>query len=182
MDNGHEIFILSICPLGTCSFVEEKAEEREMVRYHLPRSLGEAMADILRIYPERPLIEMFLDGYEQGAALNWVEETEENAVEVIATRTDGKTLAIEHTLVELFKGEKYDSTIFIEAFESRIEKNPEFTVPGRALLALIKKRRNLNVGRDAIGGERSGTGRSSGCDDHKRRIAKGPMPRQASGV
>jgi hypothetical protein len=51
-----------------------------------------------------------------------------------------------------------------------------------SLLALIKKRRNLNVGRDAIGGERSGTGRSIGCDDHKRRIAKGPMPPQASGV
>ena len=32
-----------------------------------------------RVYPERPLIQMFLAGYEQGvwkdATLNWVEET-----------------------------------------------------------------------------------------------------------
>ena len=67
-----------------------------------------------RVYPERPLIQMFLAGYEQGvwkdATLNSVEETQENAVEVIATRSDGKTLALEHTLIELFVGEKYDST------------------------------------------------------------------------
>jgi hypothetical protein len=95
----------------------------------------------IRVYPERPLIAMFLSGYEQGtwrdAALNWIEETEENAVEVIATRADGNTLALEHTLVELFAGEKYDSTIFTEAFESRIEKNPELTIPGRALDVMI---------------------------------------------
>jgi hypothetical protein len=94
-----------------------------------------------RVYPERPLIEMFLAGYEQGAwkgaKLNWVEETEENAVEVIATRDDGKTLALEHTLIELFVGEKYDSTIFTEAFEPRIEKNPEFIISGRALNVMI---------------------------------------------
>ena len=94
-----------------------------------------------RVYPERPLIVMFLSGYERGAwmdaALNWVEEVEENAVELIATRSDGSTLAIEHTLVELFGGEKYDSTIFTEAFASRIEKNPEFIIPGRALDVMI---------------------------------------------
>ena len=94
-----------------------------------------------RVYPERPLIEMLLVGYEQGAwkdaKRNWVEETEENAVEVIATRDDGKTLALEHTLIELFVGEKYDSTIFTEAFEPRIEKNPEFIISGRALNVMI---------------------------------------------
>lgn len=99
------------------------------------------MTETPRIYPERPLIKMFLYGYEQGAwkdsVLNWIEETEENAVEVIATRDDGKTLAIEHTLIELFKGEKYDSTIFTEAFESRIEKNPDLIIAGRALDVMI---------------------------------------------
>jgi hypothetical protein len=99
------------------------------------------MADTARVYPERPFIEMFMASYEQGAwkdaALNWIEETEENAVEVIATRADGKTLALEHTLVELFAGEKYDSTIFTEAFESKIEKNPELIIPGRALDVMI---------------------------------------------
>jgi hypothetical protein len=99
------------------------------------------MAGTSRVYPERPLIAMLLSGYEQGgwkdAALNWIEETEENAVEVIATRADGHTLALEHTLVELFAGEKYDSTIFRETLESRIEKNPELTIPGRALDVMI---------------------------------------------
>lgn len=94
-----------------------------------------------RVYPERLLIKMFLAGYEQdswkSATHNWVEETQENAVEVIATRSDGKTLALEHTLIELFVGEKYDSKIFVEAFQSRIEKNPEFVIPGRALNVMI---------------------------------------------
>jgi hypothetical protein len=99
------------------------------------------MAETLRVYPERPLIAMFLSAYEQGAwkdaGLNWIEEAQENAVEVIATRADGTTLALEHTLVELFAGEKYDSTIFTEAFASRIDKNPELTIPGRALDVMI---------------------------------------------
>ena len=73
----------------------------------------------------------------EGLEAQLVEETEENAVEVIATRDDGKTLALEHTLIELFVGEKYDSTILSEAFEPRIEKNPEFIISGRALNVMI---------------------------------------------
>jgi hypothetical protein len=88
-------------------------------------------------YPERPFIRMFLSGFDNGAwkdaSLNWIEETQENAVEVIATSSTGKTVALEHTLIELFTGEKYDSTIFVEAFETRIEKNPDLIIPGRAL-------------------------------------------------
>jgi hypothetical protein len=92
-------------------------------------------------YPERPFIRMFLSGYDNGAwkdaSLNWIEETQGNAVEVIATSSTGKTLALEHTLIELFTGEKYDSTIFVEAFETRIEKNPDLIIPGRALDVMI---------------------------------------------
>jgi len=109
-----------------------------------------------RVYPERPLIEMFLAGYEQGAwkdaTRNWVEETEENAVEVIASRADGTILALEHTLIELFVGEKYDSTIFTEAFEPRIEKNPEFIIAGRALNVMIPVGALVSIkDRDAAG-------------------------------
>jgi hypothetical protein len=57
-------------------------------------------------YPERPFIRMFLSGFDNGAwkdaSLNWIEETQENAVEVIATSSTGKTVALEHTLIELF--------------------------------------------------------------------------------
>jgi hypothetical protein len=78
---------------------------------------------------------MLLAGYEQGAwkdaSLNWVEETEENTVEVIATCADGKTLALEHTLIELFVGEKYDSTIFTGAFEARNGRGPAVRRGGR---------------------------------------------------
>jgi hypothetical protein len=114
------------------------------------------MADNTRVYPERPLIQMLLASYEQGAwkdaSLNWVEETEENTVEVIATCADGKTLALEHTLIELFVGEKYDSTIFTGAFEARIEKNPEFIISGRALNVMIPVGALVGVkDRDAAG-------------------------------
>ena len=78
-------------------------------------------------YPERPFIRMFLSGFDNGAwkdaSLNWIEETQENAVEVIATSSTGKTVALEHTLIELFTGEKYDSTILIgvvEIFEAAV--------------------------------------------------------------
>jgi hypothetical protein len=94
-----------------------------------------------REYPERPLIKMLLSAYEndawKGASLNWIEETEENAVEVIATRSDGVTLALEHTLIEPFVGEKYDSTVFTEAFVDKIEKNSALVLPERSLDVLV---------------------------------------------
>lgn len=85
---------------------------------------------------ERSLIEMFLSAYENDtwktASLDWVEETEDAAVEVVATRADGVTLALEHTLIQPFVDEKFDSEKFKRAF-GRIDKNPALLLPGRVL-------------------------------------------------
>jgi hypothetical protein len=87
---------------------------------------------------ERPIIKMVLSGCDNRAwksvQLDWVEEKEDGAVEVIATAKDGRRLALEHTLIQPFVGEKFDSQIFVRAF-GRIEKNP----------ALVLTERNLDV-------------------------------------
>jgi len=90
-----------------------------------------------REHPERPIIKMLLSAYEndswKDASIRWPEDTEQNAVEVIATKTDGKTVAIEHTLIQPFVGEKYDSKVFTDAFVARIDKNPDLVRPERGL-------------------------------------------------
>lgn len=86
--------------------------------------------------PERPLIRMLLSAYQRGvwstAKLDWLEDKVDGAVEVIARRSDGATLAIEHTLVQPFVDEKFDSKKFITAFR-RIEGNPALALPERQL-------------------------------------------------
>jgi len=77
---------------------------------------------------------MLLSAYENDswktASLSWVEEKEDGAVEVIATKADRVKLALEHTLIQPFVGEKFDSEKFIKAF-GRIEKNPALMIPER---------------------------------------------------
>src|SRR6266566_3766238 len=89
---------------------------------------------------ERPLIEMFLSAYEndtwKGASLDWVEEKQDGAVELVATSVSGRNLALEHTLIQPFVGEKFDSEAFIKAF-GRIEKNPALVLPERNLYVII---------------------------------------------
>lgn len=89
---------------------------------------------------ERPIIEMLLSAHEngiwKGASLDWVEQKQDGAVEVIATRTDGTSLALEHTLIQPFVGEKFDSETFMKAF-GRIEKNPALVLPERILDVII---------------------------------------------
>jgi hypothetical protein len=83
---------------------------------------------------------MFFSAYEndtwKNAALDWVEEKQDGAVEVVATRADGTTLALEHTLIQPFVGEKFDSERFMKAF-ARIEKNPALVLAERSLDVII---------------------------------------------
>ena len=89
---------------------------------------------------ERPIIRMLLSACDNGAwqstDLDWVEEKQDGTVEVIATRVDGIRLALEHTLIQPFVGEKFDSEVFMRAF-GRIEKNAALTVPERLLDVII---------------------------------------------
>ena len=76
---------------------------------------------------ERPLIELFLTEYDnglfRGCSFEWLEDTHDGAVEVRATSPSGQSVAIEHTLIQPFVGEKQDSDRFLKAFQ-RIEEDP----------------------------------------------------------
>ena len=89
---------------------------------------------------ERPLIKLFLSAYEndgwKSCTLDWPEDKQDGAVEVLATKSDGTTLALEHTLIQPFVGEKFDSERFLRAF-SRIENNPALVAPERDLDVVI---------------------------------------------
>jgi hypothetical protein len=84
---------------------------------------------------EDKFIDIFLSAYENGAwkdaHINRPEKTQDNAVEAIATRkSDGKTLAIEHTIIGPFVGEKGDLAQFWPAFE-KLQEDESFLVPDR---------------------------------------------------
>jgi len=89
---------------------------------------------------ERQIVKMLLSECDVGAwshaNLDWVEEREDGALEVVATAADGNRLAVEHTLIQPFVGEKFDTAAFMRAF-GRIEKNPALVVPGRNLDVII---------------------------------------------
>jgi hypothetical protein len=89
---------------------------------------------------ERPLIELFLTEYDnsafKGCSIDWLEDKQDGAVEALATSPSGRTLAIEHTLIQPFVGEKFDSETFMKAF-GRIEKNPALVLPERDLEIII---------------------------------------------
>ena len=65
-----------------------------------------------------------------------MEEKPGGAVEIVATRADGLRLALEHTLIQPFVGEKFDSEIFMRAF-GRIEENHALIVPERNLDVIL---------------------------------------------
>jgi hypothetical protein len=84
---------------------------------------------------EDEFVDIFLSAYENGswkdAHVERPEKTQDNAVEAIATRkSDGRKLAIEHTIVEPFVGEKADVAQFWPAFE-KLQEDPSFLVPNR---------------------------------------------------
>ena len=75
---------------------------------------------------EDAIIKFFVSAYEdcawKNSRIDWLDRVTDGAVEALVTRTDGKTLAIEHTLIESFVGERED----LERFKSflRIEDDP----------------------------------------------------------
>ena len=75
---------------------------------------------------EDAIIEHFVSAYEGSAWKNsqicWLDHVKDGAVDALVTRSDGKTLAIEHTLIESFVGERED----FEGFKRflRIEDDP----------------------------------------------------------
>lgn len=91
----------------------------------------EAMPTKLR--RENILVERFLSGYESlswaDAQVRWLDEESDGAVEALATRPDGQTLAIEHTIIEPFISDKEDFAFFKDVFLP-IESDVTLRVPG----------------------------------------------------
>lgn len=105
-------------------------------------------------------IELFLSAYENGS---WADaqrtkpdavDRTNPAVDKVATRmSDGKTLAIEHTIIEPFLGDKEDFASFLRAGFLGIEKDESLLVPGRCIQVFVPVgtlRNRLPQSRDAI--------------------------------
>ncbi len=82
------------------------------------------------------LVEHFLSAYNRYhepsyKVVRWPEVTNRKtqAVEAVASNDLGLTIAIEHTLVEPFEGERQDTDRFMRVF-SRLEGNPDLAMPG----------------------------------------------------
>jgi hypothetical protein len=78
-------------------------------------------------------IARFLSAYEDrswaDADIDWVDKRIDNAVEAVATRrSDGRKLAIEHTIIEPFLDDKKDFSFFSKAFLN-IEQDLSLRVP-----------------------------------------------------
>jgi hypothetical protein len=90
---------------------------------------------------EDTFIEAFLSAYDDlswaNADKDWLDRRLDKAVEILATRkSDGKTLAIEHTLVEPFVSDKEDYAFFELSF-LKIENDHALVVPDRGINVFI---------------------------------------------
>jgi hypothetical protein len=93
---------------------------------------------------EDTFISLFLSAYEKytwaDALIDWLDKRMDGAVDALVTRkSDGRTLAIEHTLIQLFIGEKEDFSLFTKMF-SWIEKDPALVAPARNLVVFLPVR------------------------------------------
>jgi hypothetical protein len=91
---------------------------------------------------EYMFIQQFISAYENGS---WVDaehtqpdkiDSSNQAVEWFAKRSDGNTLAIEHTIIEPFVGDKSDFASFSAAF-LEIEQDKSLRVPGRGIRVFV---------------------------------------------
>ena len=95
--------------------------------------------------PEDVFIEAFLSAYEDlswaDAEKDWVDRRIDGGVEMLATRkSDGKTLAIEHTVAQPFVGEIEDYRAFFEPSFLKLEADKSLIVPDRWIQVFIPAR------------------------------------------
>jgi hypothetical protein len=88
-----------------------------------------------RRFREYDLIKTFLSAYEDNSwancTLDWLDKRKDSAPECRAKRPDGKTLVIEHTLIQPFLEDKEDFARS-ELFQ-RIEADKSLIIPGRII-------------------------------------------------
>lgn len=88
----------------------------------------------VRVKPERELIRLFVSAYEDFAwadsDITYPEDERHGGIDALITRSDGQALAIEHTLIEPFVGEKSDLAEFEKADFQRIKDDKSLVVQG----------------------------------------------------
>ena len=89
---------------------------------------------------EQIFISLFVSAYENfawaGSRIDRLDEQFDGAVEALVTRADGRTMAIEHTLIEPFVGDKGDYAAFEQEF-LRIESDKSLGVPDTAIMVYV---------------------------------------------
>ncbi len=90
---------------------------------------------------DQQFVSLFLSAYENGswrdAKIDWLDQRLEGAVEAKATRrSDGRTLAIEHTLIEPFMEDKSDFALFEQHFLP-IRDDETLKVQGHAITVYV---------------------------------------------
>lgn len=72
--------------------------------------------------PDEVFVKLFVSAYENFAwkdsQICWLDKHVDGAVEALVTRPDGETMAIEHTLIEPFLGNKRDFAAFEQSLEA----------------------------------------------------------------
>ena len=90
---------------------------------------------------EQTLIEWFVLGYENStwakSRIDRLDEKHDGAVEAVVTHPDGRTVAIEHTLIEPFVGERSDRARFKEDEFQMLESDDALKVPDAAITVYI---------------------------------------------
>jgi len=89
---------------------------------------------------EQLFVELFISAYENGAwadaEIERLDERSDGTVEARITSANGRTMAIEHTLVEPFVGDKRDYAVFEQAF-LRIESDKTLVVPDTGIVVYV---------------------------------------------
>lgn len=89
---------------------------------------------------EQTFIRLFVSAYENfawaGSKIEPLDEQVDGAIEALITRADGQTMAIEHTLIEPFVGDKRDYAAFEQAFLN-IEDDTSLAVPDTGTIVYV---------------------------------------------
>src|SRR5579871_4969648 len=89
---------------------------------------------------EQFFIKLFVSAYENfmwaNSKIDSLDEEVDGAVEALITRADGQTMAIEHTLIEPFVGDKRDYAMFERTF-LKIEDDKSLAVPDAGIIVYV---------------------------------------------
>ena len=89
---------------------------------------------------DQVFVKLFVSAYERFAwkdsQVYWLDQEIDGAVEALATRPDGETMAIEHTLIEPFVGNKADFAAFEQSLDA-LRSDQSLAVPNAGLEVYI---------------------------------------------